>query len=332
MILPLLLFLLSPSPDLLVPPAWIAEHGAIPVDVRPAAAFVAGHLPGAVRVAVAPECVAAGVGCVQGALGKAGLAGGEVVVGGGEGGGGGWAAAGKVWETLKELGPRPRTLVDPQAEFVLYGEGPADLQPGLGYLLLRRAGIPVRVFPGGFQEWSRDSVDPVVRIVGAPEVGRLLEAENPGLKGDEVARSVVLLDLREPGDFRLEHIPGADNFPAYAEGVPIEKVVAEKWPRARASRAPVVLYCYGRQCIRSRDAAARLARAGFTSLLWLREGVEAWREAGLPMASAPRSVPRGAPHRAEASRIPIQEDAGFPGPASASLVVYRSLVYHRRRP
>src|SRR5436305_604547 len=77
---------------------------------------------------------------------------------------------------------------------------------------------------------------------------------------------------------------------------------------------------------------ARLARAGFTNLLWLREGVEAWREAGLPMASAPRSVPRGAPHRAEASRIPIQEDAGFPGPASASVVVYRSLVYHRRRP
>src|SRR5436309_14210926 len=94
MILPLLLFLLSPSPDLLVPPAWIAEHGAIAVDVRPAAAFVAGHLPGAVRVAVAPECVAAGVGGGQGAVGEAGLAGEEAGVVGGVGGG---AVGGAVW-------------------------------------------------------------------------------------------------------------------------------------------------------------------------------------------------------------------------------------------
>src|SRR5436305_5788587 len=104
MILPLLLVLLSPSPDLLVPPAWIAEHGAIAVDVRPAAAFAAGHLPGAVRVSVAPECVAAGVECVQRELGKAGLGGEETVVVVGEDG----AAVGEMfwlleWAGLKEV-------------------------------------------------------------------------------------------------------------------------------------------------------------------------------------------------------------------------------------
>ncbi|MBW8874111.1 MAG: hypothetical protein JF614_04045 [Acidobacteria bacterium] len=399
----LTLLLLLPTPDLLVPPSWIAEHRAIPVDVRPAAAFAAGHLPGAVRVAVAPECVAAGVGCVQRELGKAGLGGEEAVVVVGEDGAavgeafwllewaglkqvkvldgvvdakgpeeglgrrearaftarasesaaadvawvrarvgtkgvefldlrdegiwmekdyeaparfaaghlphalpfdfrrwvprdGRWPEAGRVWETLKRLGPREVTKVDAKAEFVLYGDGPADLQPGLGYLLLRRAGIPVRVFPGGFQEWSKDPANPVVRIVGAPEVDRLLEVENPGLKGDEVARSVVVLDLREARDFKLGHIPGAYNFPAYTEGRSIEKVMEERWPQARATRAPVVLYCYGRPCIRSRDAAARLARAGFTNLLWLREGMEAWREAGLPVAGGPRNAPAPDPH------------------------------------
>ncbi|HSS77349.1 MAG TPA: rhodanese-like domain-containing protein [Thermoanaerobaculia bacterium] len=389
----LLLALLSavhaqPAP-ILVSPAWVLKHHSVPVDVRPEAAFVAGHLPGSVRIVVTPDCVAAGIDCVQKELGKAGLAGDEtVVVVGDDGNAVGeafwlleWAglknvkvlagempaqgkmeigpgtrkartftahasesagadaawvqarlgekgvelldlrddglwmekeyeaparfaaghvphalpfdfrrwlptdrqAAGAMWKTLQTLGPREVTKVNPKAEFVLYGEGPADLQPGLGYLLLRCAGIPVRVFPGGFGEWSKDPANPVVRIVGAPEVSRLLEAENPGLP-DKAAQSVVLLDLREAYDFKLDHIPGAVNFPAYSEDASIEKVVEEKWPQAKAARTPLVLYCYGRGCIRSRDAAAKLARAGFTNLLWFREGLDAWRSAGLPLA------------------------------------------------
>jgi thiosulfate/3-mercaptopyruvate sulfurtransferase len=395
----LLLLALLPSvhaqpAKIIVPPAWDLKGHAVPVDVRSAAAFAAGHLPGAVRVEVAPECVAAGVECVQRELGKAGLAGDEtVVVIGKDGAAVGeafwlleWAglknvrvlageraakgkmevgpgtrvartfmapasksagadvawvrarlgekgvelldlrdegiwmekeyqaparfaaghiphalpfdfrrwpprdrqASGAMWEMLKTLGPRQVTKVNPKAEFVLYGEGPADLQPGLGYLLLREAGISVRVFSGGFGEWSKDPANPVVRIVGALEVDRLLEAENPGLP-DKVAQSVVLLDLREAYDFKLDHIPGSVNFPAYSEDSSIEKVVEERWPQAKAARAPVVLYCYGRGCIRSRDAAVRLARAGFTNLLWLREGLDAWRAAGLPLAGRDRA-------------------------------------------
>ncbi len=208
-------------------------------------------------------------------------------------------AAAAMWKTLKTLGPREATKIDPKAEFVLYGEGPADLQPGLGYLLLRCVGIPVRVFPGGFGKWSKDPANPVVRIVGAPEVDRLLEAENPGLP-DKIAQSVVVLDLREAYDFRLDHIPGSFNFPAYSEDSTLDKVVEEKWPQAKAARAPIVLYCYGRGCIRSRDAAAKLARAGFTNLLWLREGLEAWRAAGLALAGK--------------NGIETPEDPHHPGP------------------
>jgi len=378
MILPFFLSILaltSSATDILVSPGWILKHHAVPVDAR------------AVRLAVVPECVAAGVECVQRELGRAGFSGEETVAIVGEDGAavgeafwllewaglknvkvlaGGMAAKGKMevgtgtrtpqaftarasesavadvawvrarlgekgvelldlrdegiwmekeyeaparfaaghlphalpfdfrrwrdlqapdamWKTLQTLGPREVTKINPLAEFVLYGEEPADLQPGLGYLLLRLAGIPARVFPGGFTEWSGDPANPLVRIVGAPEVDRLLEAENPGLP-DKTAQSVVVLDLREAYDFKLDHIPGAYNFPAYSEDSSIDKVVEEKWPKAKAARAPVVLYCYGRGCIRSRDAAAKLARAGFTNLLWFREGLDGWRAAGLPLA------------------------------------------------
>ncbi|MFY9823633.1 MAG: rhodanese-like domain-containing protein [Thermoanaerobaculia bacterium] len=399
-LLPLALPAPAPAPpsQIFVPPAWVATHPVLPVDVRSQAAFAAGHLPGAVRLAVAPECVAAGVECVQRQLGEAGIAGDETVVVVGDDGapvgeafwllewaglkdvkvldgdmaavgtmeeGPGtrearafsarasepavadaawvrtqlgekgvefldlrdegiwmengyeaparfaaghiphalpfdfrrwlpedrrWPAPGAVGKMLLALGPREATKVDPKAEFVLYGDGPADLQPGLGYLLLRAAGIPVRVFSGGFAEWSRNPADPVVRIVGAPEVDGLLEAENPVL-ADKLAPSVVVLDLREAYDFRLAHIPGAYNFPAYLENASIERTVEKIWPQAKAARAPVVLYCYGRPCIRSRDAAAKLARAGFTNLLWLREGLPAWRAAGLPVAGRAAANP-----------------------------------------
>src|SRR4051812_4807147 len=84
----------SPGDQILVTQAWLVKHKAVLVDVRPEAAFAAWHLLGAVRLAVAPECVAAGVECVQRELGKAGLSGEEpAVVVGGDGGAGG----GAVW-------------------------------------------------------------------------------------------------------------------------------------------------------------------------------------------------------------------------------------------
>ncbi len=59
--------------------------------------------------------------------------------------------------------------------------------------------------------------------------------------------------------------------------------MAARWPLEKAARLPIVLYCYGRECIRSRNAATHLARMGYMDLLWFREGMPAWLDAGLPV-------------------------------------------------
>lgn len=192
-----------------------------------------------------------------------------------------WPEPGAPWETLNRLGPRniERDRIDPQAEIVLYGEGLDDPLPGLGYLTLRRLGRPVRVFPGGWRAWTADAASPVVRIAGAPEVARLLGIDDP-----QGAPEMAVVDLRERGDFRIGHLPGAVSHPAYDEQESLEAFMAARWPVEHASRTPILLYCYGRECIRSRDTATLLARMGYTNLVWFREGMIAWIQAGLPVA------------------------------------------------
>jgi 3-mercaptopyruvate sulfurtransferase SseA len=192
-----------------------------------------------------------------------------------------WPKPGAPWETLERLGPRllERDRLDPNAEIVLYGEGPDDPLPGLGYLTLRRMGRPARVFPGGFEAWSADPSSPVVRIAGPLDVARLLGIDDPRTRAD-----AMVVDLREPGDYsRLGHLPGAVSHPAYDQEESLEAFMAERWPVEKSSRRPIILYCYGRECIRSRNTATLLARMGYTNLVWFREGMISWIEAGLPV-------------------------------------------------
>lgn len=192
-----------------------------------------------------------------------------------------WPEPGAPWETLDRLGPRAleRDRIDSKAEIVLYGEGPDDPLPGLGYLTLRRMGRPVRVFPGGWREWKKE-LAPMVRVEGPLEVARRLGIDDPQGKKEGVA----VVDLREPGAFRIGHLPGAVNHPAYDEEESLEAFMAARWPVEKAARMPIILYCYGRECTRSRNTATLLARMGYTDLVWFREGMIAWIEAGLPVA------------------------------------------------
>ncbi len=102
-----------------------------------------------------------------------------------------------------------------------------------------------------------------IKEIGTLNVTQLMNHEN-----------AVLLDLREPGEFKGGKLPGAVHIPMSQLGKRSEEL-------AKLNTRPVVAYCaLGR---RSTMVGGALAKAGFASIYSLRGGIKAWRDAGLPI-------------------------------------------------
>ncbi len=183
---------------------------------------------------------------------------------------------------FERFGPAAGSTVDPSAPFGLLGEGHAGARQSIGYLRLRAMGLEVRVVRGGVVAWQAAKL-PWVRIVEPAEVAALLDPA--ALAGNRPA-PLPILDLRDLADFDGGHLPGASPLPPalVAQGTPaIESAVVARWPKKFLAREPIVLVGYDRACLRARAAAVIAGRDGFRTLLWLRDGMAAWRAAGLPV-------------------------------------------------
>jgi thiosulfate/3-mercaptopyruvate sulfurtransferase len=169
------------------------------------------------------------------------------------------------------LGVRASARIPPLTTPAVYGEGAGDPRAALAYLLLRGMGFSPRVLSEGFGGWQ-PAGRPVARIVEAEEVRRLLAGGH-----------AVAIDLRELNDYDAGHIPGAAAIPARHFAEEVAATVRSALPSFNPVADPLVLYCYGRDCLRSHDAAAVAAQTGFRQILWFRDGMDAWRAAGLPV-------------------------------------------------
>ncbi len=221
---------------------------------------------------------------------------------------GGWPDPAEVRRRATR-GPRPGDPVRADSVFVLYGTGAGDPRPWLGYLLLSLAGLDARVYPGGWREWQSGGERPVVRVITAPELAGRLRRDEPGLAGDRPPTGLILLDLREPRDFAIGHLPGARSLPFLHFSRDFETVVRTGWPGADRTTFPLVLYCYGVDCVRSRKAGALAARLGFRDVIWFRGGIREWRDAGYPLpetpissSPSPKSPPSPPPGRGSPAR------------------------------
>jgi rhodanese-related sulfurtransferase len=120
--------------------------------------------------------------------------------------------------------------------------------------------------------------------MSATRLNQLHTVDAQTLKQGLDQQSVTLIDVREPGEFAGEHIPGATL-------VALSQFDPRKIPQTEDTQ--LVLYC--RSGNRSAIAAQKLFDAGFESIAHLSCGIGAWKEAGYPTVTnrdAPISLMR----------------------------------------
>lgn len=112
----------------------------------------------------------------------------------------------------------------------------------------------------------------------------LHEIEAPRVHALLRSRQAVLIDVREPGEFEAERIPGALLFP-------LSGFDPASLPLDGSKR--IIFQCgTGR---RSALAAQRVLEGGSEEAAHLAGGLKAWKEAGLPLVTLDPST--GRPHQ-----------------------------------
>jgi len=95
--------------------------------------------------------------------------------------------------------------------------------------------------------------------------------------------SAVVFDARPPKEYAISHIPGALNVSG-KPGLPMSQYVPDAGEIERAlggeKESPIVLYCSGPFCGRSKRLSEELLAAGFTNVRRYQLGIPVWRALG----------------------------------------------------
>ncbi len=114
----------------------------------------------------------------------------------------------------------------------------------------------------GVEVWARGETP---KNIGIDETYALLMEQPSG---------IVIVDVRTPAEYLQGHLPGARNLdftsPTFVEE-------AKGLPRD----SQILLYC--RSGTRSAGAASLLQQEGFTKIMNMQGGLEAWQRAGRPL-------------------------------------------------
>lgn len=195
-----------------------------------------------------------------------------------------WSEGNDLRLVFQSWGPRDREFVDLDDELIVcggFGAADVSIHP---YLAARLAGIRrVRFYPGGFDDWRRHADAPVTRIVDTDFVRHLLHPVTKDPMPDRPRADIVLLDLRGEREYDTDHLPGAVWLPPHRFEAAIDSVLRARWPGIDRTVTPVLVYCYGPGCTRSRNVTTMAAHHGFRRLYWYRDGVVPWKLAGEPV-------------------------------------------------
>jgi rhodanese-related sulfurtransferase len=101
----------------------------------------------------------------------------------------------------------------------------------------------------------------------------------------------VLVDARDAEDYAKRRARSAISLPYHGYEASVEE-----FERVVDKGRPVYIYCYGSECGLSIRVAKRLILRGYKEVRVVRQGLEAWEKAGLPVDEEPLSPSRRAPH------------------------------------
>lgn len=111
-------------------------------------------------------------------------------------------------------------------------------------------------------------------------------------EADNHAEFGLILDVREPGEYRESHVPRAVNIPRGLLELRADPASPAADPTLSADpSARILLYCTKGPGARSLLAAQTLSRMGYENVEVLGGGLMAWAEAGLPVESETRHAP-----------------------------------------
>ena len=112
---------------------------------------------------------------------------------------------------------------------------------------------------------------------------RTAEVSTEQLRGILADKSAVVLDARPFREFAISHIPGAVNVAA-KPGVPMSAYVSDVAEIGRLlegkKETPLVLYCNGPYCGKSKRLTDELLTAGYTNIRRYQLGIPVWRALG----------------------------------------------------
>ncbi|MBD3843789.1 MAG: rhodanese-like domain-containing protein [Campylobacterales bacterium] len=101
----------------------------------------------------------------------------------------------------------------------------------------------------------------------------------------------IIVDSRKPIQYAKEHIKGA--VLAYYDEKGGNKNKKAGWDASKdkfdTTKIPtdkstiLITYCNGIRCWKSYKAAVKLTNLGYTNVYWMRDGIPAWKSAGLPI-------------------------------------------------
>lgn len=106
-----------------------------------------------------------------------------------------------------------------------------------------------------------------------------MSVQNISAKDFQGFESVILIDVREDGEFAMGSVPGAIHYPL--SGFNVERIMTQLDLTLGESEIPVVFIC--RSGRRSMEAARKFHFFGFSNVYNLEGGILSWQQSGFPV-------------------------------------------------